>query len=75
MQPLFEAARHEPLTTTPWRDEAARQAIHEIAADALAAYEGPAMWPAHALDDPETPRQRFAGLYFGAAGVVWALQW
>lgn len=75
MPPLFEAARHEPLTATPWRDDAARRALQAIVDDTLAAFEGDALWPSHPLDDPAPAGQRFSDLYFGAAGVIWALHW
>lgn len=74
-QLLFEAGSHAPLTGRPWRDDAARQALQLIADEALASFEGPALWPAHVLDEPETADMRYVGLYFGAAGVIWALQW
>lgn len=74
-QLLFEVERHTPLTGTPWRDDAARQALQQIADEALASFEGLALWPAHPRDDPQSAAERFVGLYAGAAGVVWALQW
>lgn len=72
--PLFDAARHEPLAGPPWDAAAARSALQRIAAEALAAFEPGRGWPAHARDDPETPGQRFDMLYMGAGGVIWALQ-
>lgn len=71
---LFDPARHEPLTATPWSEAAAREAIARIAADALAAFTPDGLWPAHPLDEPDTPERRHAMLYFGAGGVIWALE-
>jgi len=71
---LFDAPSHEPLTDTPWDEERARRAIREIVADAEVAFSLDSLWPNHPLDDFEeksSPPQR--SLYFGAAGMLWAL--
>lgn len=70
---LFDAPSHEPLTDTPWNESRARRAIHEIVADAEAAFDPDSLWPNHPLDDFEekSPPQR--SLYLGAAGMLWAL--
>lgn len=73
---LFDPQRHEPLGDVPWSETAAREAIVRIvrsACDEFAPGEGG--WRCHPQDDPETPDQRFHGLYLGTAGVVWALDW
>lgn len=72
--PLFDKARHEVLTHTPWSERAAREAITRIADDALRTFTPAGLWPAHPLDDPETPQTRQLPLYHGAGGMVWALQ-
>ena len=74
MPALHDPARHEPLTATPWREAAAREAVERIAADALGCFTPEGLWPAHPLDDPDTPQRRHAMLYFGAGGVIWALE-
>jgi hypothetical protein len=74
MTALFDPARHEPLTSNPWREETAREAIQRIADASLAAFEPGLGWPMHPLDDPEAPGQRNHSLYFGSGGVVWALE-
>lgn len=71
---LYDPARHEPLRSDGWSDAAARAAIRRIADDALAAFSPTGLWPAHALDEPPTPDTRYAMLYLGAGGIVWALQ-
>lgn len=71
---LFDSARHEALDGAPWSDEAARQAVVRICADALATFSPAELWPAHPLDEPDTPERRHAMLYFGAGGVIWALE-
>jgi hypothetical protein len=72
---LYDPAEHRPLMGKPWSDAAARAAIAQIAADAVAAYRGPAqLWPNHPLDldagDSDIP---YRNAYFGAAGMAWAL--
>lgn len=74
MTALFDPARHEPLNAVPWSKTAAREAIGRIADDAFQAFDAELGWLAHPLDDPETPETRFQELYFGAGGVVWALE-
>jgi hypothetical protein len=70
---LHDPSRHEPLTTAPWSDDAANTGVRRIVADAIARFEPEALWPAHPLDDPKDAIP-FCMVYFGAAGVVWALQ-
>ncbi|MEO5770480.1 MAG: LanC-like protein [Burkholderiaceae bacterium] len=74
MPRLHDPARHEPLTTTRWSEHAAREAVTRIATDALHTFSPSALWCAHPLDDPDTPERRHAMLYFGAGGVIWALE-
>ena len=72
---LFDPARHEPLTATPWSETAAREAITRIAIAAVSAFDSALLaWPVHPLDDPETPHVRHHHLYSGGAGVIWALR-
>ena len=68
---LYEPQRHVALTREPWDEEHARVVIREIVADAEAAYRGEALWPKHPLE--EFPGDRYKNLYWGAAGVIWAL--
>lgn len=55
----------------PWDPDAAKEAIAEIAADALAHFGPDPFWPGHPLDD----QRRHCGIYYGAAGVVWGLDY
>jgi hypothetical protein len=71
---LFDPARHEPLTATPWSEDAARAAIDQIVADALHDRGDDGLWPAHPQDDPGSPDDRYSMLYLGAGGIVWALR-
>lgn len=74
MTGLYDAAEHRPLATTAWSELAARAAIEAIAADAVAAYQGPErLWP-NAVDDLEGDADvPYRNVYFGAAGMAWAL--
>ena len=69
---LYDPARHEALTTTPWSDGAAADAIALIAEDAVARFDPDALWPTHPMDEPEDA-DPLCMVYFGAAGVVYAL--
>jgi hypothetical protein len=70
---LYDSAAHEPLTEREWDPAFAQNAIASIVADAEAALDDGA-WKIHPLDvepdDPELP----TCLYFGAAGMMWALR-
>ena len=70
---LFEPARHEILTTTPWSDVAAQSAIAAIVEDTVAQFDPDRLWPVHPRDDQKDAIRRCT-LYFGAAGVILALQ-
>lgn len=65
---LFEAERHEPLRESAWDETCARETIARIVAEAERVFSPEALWPVHPLDDRPS-----ASLYFGAAGVVWAI--
>jgi len=75
MQPLFDPARHEPLAATPWHPDLAIAAITRIAAAAEAEFDDrEGNWLLHPDDEPPHRGARSANLYWGAAGVVWALR-
>jgi hypothetical protein len=71
---LFDPKRHEPLAATPWDEAFARGWIARYAEDANAAFSRECLWPTHPRDAgkdiADTPCPM---LYFGAAGVIWAL--
>jgi Lanthionine synthetase C-like protein len=72
MSTLFTPANHERLVDRRWDEEWVRERAQAIADDAEAAVGEDGLWPVHPLDDePDTPIR--AGIYAGAAGVVWAL--
>jgi hypothetical protein len=73
---LFDPSRHQPLRALPWSEASAREAIDWIVRETNAAFTPARYWPAHPHDrDPgDDPAMLATPLYFGAAGVVWALQ-
>jgi lantibiotic modifying enzyme len=69
---LHEPTQFESLTDKPWDPARVRDAIATIVADADAAFDPGALWPAHEWDGWEEPLP-LTDLYVGAAGVLWAL--
>jgi hypothetical protein len=69
---LYEPAQFEPLTDELWDAPRIVDAIARIVADADAAFDPDALWPAHEWDGWEEPLP-MKNLYVGAAGVIWAL--
>src|SRR5439155_1359931 len=69
---LYEPAQFEPLTDEPWDPARVEGAIAAIVADADAAFDPAALWPAHEWDGWQEPLP-LKNLYVGAAGVIWAL--
>ncbi|MFY9579370.1 MAG: LanC-like protein, partial [Gaiellaceae bacterium] len=71
---LFTPERHEALADGPFSEAAARDAIARIAARAeheLDVAEG--LWPRDSADEQRPAEGRASSLYWGAAGVAWAL--
>ena len=69
---LYEPAQFEPLIDEPWDSAQVEDSIAAIVADADAAFDPEALWPAHEWDGWEEPLP-LKNLYVGAAGVIWAL--
>ena len=70
---LFDPRAHEPLVDAEWRPADVEAEIRAIAREAEDAMHDGTWWPVHPLDaDAETPAV-IHGVYFGAAGMVWAL--
>ena len=70
---LFDPAVHEPLREAAWSPAAAEAAIRSIARGADAALRDGEWWALHPLDDDGATPDVVHGIYFGAAGVLWAL--
>jgi hypothetical protein len=69
---LYESASFEPLLDEPWDPAHVEDAIVAIVADADAAFDPAAFWPAHEWDAGLTPLP-LTSIYVGASGVMWAL--
>jgi Lanthionine synthetase C-like protein len=70
---MVEHARHVPLRPIRWSESDATAAIEDIVADGLEHFDAERFWPAHPLD--EGIRDGHTSLYFGAAGMVWGLEY
>jgi len=68
-----EKTRHVPLRDAIWSADEAARAIDEIVSNALAHLDAERFWPAHPLDDGVSDGN--ASFYFGATGVMWALDY
>jgi Lanthionine synthetase C-like protein len=69
---LYDPGQFEPLTDEPWDPARVEEAIATIVADADAAFDPQALWPADEWDGWQEPLP-MKNLYVGAAGVIWAL--
>ena len=69
---LYRPEAFDPLTERAWDEDWVRRELGRIVADADAAYDPVALWPAEEWDSWQTPTPLKA-LYVGGAGVVWAL--
>jgi len=72
---LYNPERHEAGTSQPWSEDSARQALIRIVAATEDAFSEARYWPLHPLDEEEgePPGLVHTSLYYGAAGVFWAL--
>src|SRR4051812_42063277 len=70
---LYDPIRHEPLTSIPWDEDEARACIQRIVDDAETRFSADSWWPIHPLDADHGDKDPLYPLYFGAAGVIWAL--
>jgi hypothetical protein len=74
--PLYQHERHEPLIAAQWNEDRARAAIEEIVADTERSFGAENLWPIHPFDrSPERPPDSLKTIYYGAAGVIWALNY
>ena len=72
---LFDPARHEALLPMAWNETQVHAAIAEVVQRTEADWHAQRWWPPHPRDlDPEDdPAEPATCLYYGAAGVIWAL--
>ena len=74
---LYDPTRHEALQAIRWDEARVRAAIERIVADTESSFSPDRYWALHPrdVDGDEDPQQPATGLYYGACGVVWALQY
>ena len=70
---MFDPREHERLTDDEWDEDRARTFVERIVREADAAYDREHSWPSHPEDRDDDAAARFHGIYFGAAGTMWAL--
>lgn len=70
---MIDQTRHVPLRALRWDAAEAARAMEEIIADALDRFSPERFWPAHPLD--EGCADGNSSIYFGAAGVIWGLEY
>jgi hypothetical protein len=70
---IYDPTRHEPLRGAIWSEERARRAIWQIVTDTEARFSSERYWPPHPKDSGDSSAP-LTPLYFGALGVIWALQ-
>ena len=70
---MIVLGRHRPLTQDAWSELAVRAVIEEIAADAISHFDPEGFWPGHPSDDGAVDGN--PSFYWGAAGVIWALDY
>lgn len=70
---MFQRTRHFTPTFRAWDPSDARAAIMEIATDAMTHLDATTLWPSHPMDDGVPDGH--GSVYFGAAGLVWALDY
>ena len=72
---LFSPENHERLTDEPWDEDHTRDRIRALVADAEAAFDPVALWPATEEWDTSGGQAvlPLTRLYAGAAGVLWGL--
>src|SRR5258708_11883940 len=70
---MIVLGRHRPLTHDAWSELAVRAVIEEIAVDAISHFDPEGFWPGHPSDDGAGDGN--PSFYWGAAGVIWALDY
>lgn len=69
---MIDKARHVPLRPLTWDPEKVASSIEDVVSDALAHFEPDRFWPGHPLDETSDGE---LGFYFGATGIIWALDY
>jgi len=70
---LFDRDRHEPLAEERWNADRAAAAVEHIVERSRHAFERNGNFPTHPNDVGPLAPAPSSGVYFGGAGIVWAL--
>jgi hypothetical protein len=70
---MIEYPRHVPLRFDPWSESDVSAAIDDIVADGLEHFDCERFWLAHPLD--ERVADGHTSFYFGATGMIWAIDY
>lgn len=71
---LFSPDRHLPYKEIPWNEDYARETIRDILGQTCASFDSETrLWPVHPKDEFKDSSRFFTEFYFGAAGVLWAV--
>jgi len=70
---MIVLGRHRALAREAWSETVARNSIEDIVRDAVTHFDHETFWPAHPSDDGAGDGN--PSVYFGAAGVIWALDY
>lgn len=73
---LYDPMRHEKVCDSRWDEGRVRTSIERIVADTERDFDDEHLWPVHPFDRSlERPPDSLKPLYYGAAGVLWALNY
>ena len=72
---LFDASRHEPLVSSVWDQGRVQEKVEEIAEDCRRTFSPDNLWPIHPNDVSPERAPTLKPLYYGAAGVIWSLDY
>jgi hypothetical protein len=74
---LCDPIRHETLQPLAWNEDLARETLRRVVRDMEDRFSADRYWPLHPRDveGDEDPDHVATTLYYGACGVIWALQY
>src|SRR5262249_9046818 len=70
---MSDTSRHLPLIPLPWEPATAKETIEKIVSEAVRHFDPLRFWPTHPQD--EQSHDGDASVYFGGAGIIWAIDY
>ncbi|GAC1305095.1 MAG: hypothetical protein NVSMB19_16340 [Vulcanimicrobiaceae bacterium] len=70
---MYDRGEHEPLVADAWDAGVARTFLERLIGETDAAYDDACGWPLHPEDRDGSGNETHHGVYYGAAGTMWAL--